>query len=193
VSDLDDTLIPGAHSLHARDADSRALAAALEHARATAEHPLRFVVNTGRTLPLLEEVFACPKRAPLLPARVDALVTGVGTRIYYPRPTTGSSPRGAGGTASVWVEDEAWADGLRSGDWDRAAVTAAVEGLIRRHGGGGGGGGDRVYMQRNIEQHEFKATFLYAAALRDVLLAELEAALEAAGVRATIIEGAAGV
>lgn len=49
-----------------------------------------------------------------------------------------------------------------------------------------------IYLQRAVEQHEHKCTFLHRAHLRGALTERLAAGLEEAGVQATVIEGAAG-
>ncbi|GBF89408.1 hypothetical protein Rsub_01980 [Raphidocelis subcapitata] len=226
VTDFDDTLVPGAHTTNAREEHTAALRDALEGARGV---PVAVAVNTGRTLRLFERAAAA--KAHCLP-RLDALIAGVGTRVYFasgrrradgPAPPDGggpaapdggggavaaaheaaggdgsgapsdgaAGPRKAGGRGShpgggAWVEDEEWTARMAGGGWSRAAVAAAVDDAIAAFGA------DRVSWQPAEEQNEHKATFLYCGSLQGRLRGRLEGALGAAGVEATIIEGAAG-
>ncbi|KAI8464870.1 MAG: sucrose-phosphate synthase, partial [Monoraphidium minutum] len=171
VSDLDDTLIGGAHAPAARDEHTAALRDVLLAARTAGDVPVRLAINTGRTLPLFEAAAAA--KAHCLPA-ADALIAGVGTRVYYPAP----------GSSAGWVEDPGWTAAMSEG-WSHAAVTSLVDRAIARFGV------DSVFWQRPVEQHEHKATILYRGHLRDDLSGMLTDGLAAAGVEATVIEGVA--
>ncbi|KAI8464869.1 MAG: sucrose-6F-phosphate phosphohydrolase-domain-containing protein [Monoraphidium minutum] len=172
VSDLDDTLIGGEHTTAARDEHTAALRDMLHAARTAGDHPVRVAINTGRTLPQFEAAAAA--KAHCLPA-VDALILGVGTRVYYPAP---------GSPAAGWVEDPGWTAAMSEG-WSHAAVTSLVDRAIARFGA------DSVYSQRPIEQHEHKLGLLYSGHVRDDLTAMLADGLAAAGVEATIVDGIA--
>lgn len=172
VTDMDDTLIPGLHSPGATDGATARLRDVFAAAR-EAGMRVAIAINTGRTLPLLEE--ALTSKAHCLPP-VDVLVAGVGTRIYY----------AAGEGGAEWVEDAEWTASLNAGGWSCRAATAVVDAAIAEFGG------DRVQWQREVERHEHKLTFLYHSDLRQEMAARMAEGLAAAGIAATIVDGPAG-
>uniref|UniRef100_A0A383V3B4 Sucrose phosphatase-like domain-containing protein n=1 Tax=Tetradesmus obliquus TaxID=3088 RepID=A0A383V3B4_TETOB len=167
VSDLDDTLLPcklpqlPQHEQAAaafRDVWNRSRALGLS---------CKFVINTGRTLPLFEEAWA-GQGARLMP-QPDAVVTGVGTRIHH-------------NTAQGWQEDVTWRARMDEG-WNSAAAKAAMDAVVQHFGG------TSVVYRDAAEMHEHKLTVLYKSELQQALLPLLRQQLQQAGLRATVIEG----
>lgn len=221
VSDLDDTILPGAYSGRASEADTARLVAALRAARAAnsgrpaaAGARCCLAINTGRTKALFERAVA-ERGLGLVPVP-DALIAGVGTRVYWRRGAAAPLAGAAAGSAAVsgaacaaaplhaaassagaddhpavalllphFDEDPEWTRRMDA-RWCRRAVGRVVSGAVEAHGAGGA-----VYLQRDEEQHEHKCTFLYRSELRDQIAGLLSSGLAAAGVAATVVDGAA--
>jgi sucrose-6F-phosphate phosphohydrolase len=138
VTDLDDTLVGDDDALRQLD---RFLAAA------KSRHGSRVVYSTGRSLTLYRELAADRCLPP-----PDALVTAVGTEIYF-----------ESGDA---IPDPAWS-GQLAGGWDRQQVVAAASGFAD------------LLAQPASEQRPFKVSFFVAAQAAAEILPALQAALAA--------------
>ncbi|KXZ41041.1 hypothetical protein GPECTOR_912g170 [Gonium pectorale] len=121
VSDLDDTLIGGERVTGARH----------DHpgggGNGGAGTAASWLSSRAETLPLFLEAVAA--RGGVIP-EPDALVCGVGTRIYL-RAREG----GPMGSAAGWAEHAAWAEHV-SQEWSLEAVTEALEEAMRELGPG---------------------------------------------------------
>lgn len=140
VTDLDDTLVGD-------DAALRQLERLL--AAAKARHGSKVVYSTGRSLTLYREL--ATERSLMPP---DALVTAVGTEIYFQTDDA--------------VPDPAWS-GRLAGGWDRQQVVAAADGFAD------------LLAQLASEQRPFKVSYFVAPQAAAEILPALRAALAARG------------
>ncbi|KAF6261087.1 sucrose-6F-phosphate phosphohydrolase-domain-containing protein [Scenedesmus sp. NREL 46B-D3] len=167
VSDLDDTLLPCKLPQQPQHEQAAAAFKEVWNRSRSLGMSCKFVINTGRTLPLFEEAWA-GQGARLMP-QPDAVVTGVGTRIHL-------------NTAQGWQEDAAWTARMNEG-WDSAAAKAAMDAVVKRFGA------SSVVYREAVEMHEHKLTVLYKADLQLQLLPLLQQRLQQAGLQAIVIEG----
>lgn len=140
VTDLDNTLV----------GDDRALTRLIQRlADSASAHGTRIVYSTGRSLTLYRELAAAKRlRSP------DALITSVGTEIYF--------------DGSDGVPDPAWSQQLRQG-WDRQLVVAAATRFAA------------LVPQPPSEQRPFKVSYFLPADTAVAVLPGLDAALRERG------------
>eukprot|EP00195_Chlamydomonas_chlamydogama_P002273 CAMPEP_0202919216 /NCGR_PEP_ID=MMETSP1392-20130828/75321_1 /ASSEMBLY_ACC=CAM_ASM_000868 /TAXON_ID=225041 /ORGANISM="Chlamydomonas chlamydogama, Strain SAG 11-48b" /LENGTH=237 /DNA_ID=CAMNT_0049612501 /DNA_START=466 /DNA_END=1176 /DNA_ORIENTATION=+ len=163
VSDLDDTIISGPE----HDLTAAMLREFLDYNRRTSEGAMcKLVVNTGRTLVSFESVSSEKRHCVPVP---DVLVTGVGTRIYFP-------------TQQGWQEDLDWVAHISQG-WDVHAVMQVVGQLV------GEVGPDVLRYEAFMEQTALKQTLLVRADMHPHVAAALDERLRAHGVQYLAVQG----
>ncbi len=146
VTDLDGTLVGDDDALRQLDPF---LAATKAH------HGSRVVYSTGRSLTLYRELAAERGLPP-----PDALVTAVGTEIYF--------------DIDAAVADTAWSGQLADG-WDRQQVAAAAAGFAG------------LQAQPATEQRPYKVSYFVAAQAAAQILPGLQTALAARGQRTQLV------